>query len=68
VKSAAPDQRAATLAEFHAFLASLLDVPPVLLKAAGAVAIKATSKQVRQFIDHPLVKAIRLNRQLAKAV
>ncbi len=68
VKSSAPDQRAAILAEFHAFLASLLDVPPVVLKAAGAVAVKATSKQVQQFVDHPLVKAIRPNRQLAKAV
>jgi hypothetical protein len=34
-----------------------------LLKAAGAIAVKATSQQVRQFAEHPLVKSIRPNRR-----
>src|SRR5713226_2230400 len=67
VESIAPTERAATLAEFHSFLTALLEVPPVLLKAAGAVAVKATSRQVRQFVEHPLVKSIRPNRRLARA-
>ena len=62
----ASSERAAVLAELHAFLAEQLDVPPVLLKAAGAIAVRATSQQVRQFADHPLVKAIRPNRKLAQ--
>jgi hypothetical protein len=68
VKPTTPDQRSKILAELYAFLADRLDVPPVLLKAAGAVAVKATSNQARQFVDHPLVKAIRPNRKLARAV
>ena len=59
-------ERAAVLAELHAFLAEKLDVPPVLLKAAGAIAVRATSQQVQQFADHPLVKALRPNRKLAQ--
>lgn len=60
----AASERAAALAELHDFLSKRLDVPPVLLKAAGAVAVRATSQQVRQFADHPLVKSIRSNRKL----
>jgi hypothetical protein len=41
-----------------------LDVPPVLLKAAGAIAVRATSRQVRQFTESPLIKSIRPNRKL----
>jgi hypothetical protein len=59
-------ERNAVLAELHAFLAKKLDTPPVLLKAAGAIAVRATSQQVRQFVDHPLVKAIRPNRKLVQ--
>ena len=68
IESIAPTERAAALAELHSFLTALLDVPPVLLKAAGAVAVRATSRQVRQFVRHPLVKTIRSNRRLARAV
>jgi hypothetical protein len=59
-------ERAAVLAELHAFLAEKLDTPPVLLKAAGAIAVRTTSQQVRQFADHPLVKTIRPNRKLVQ--
>lgn len=68
VKSTASTQRTTALTELYAFLADRLDIPPVLLKAAGAVAVKATSSQVRQFAGHPLVKAIRPNRRLARAM
>ena len=64
INGSATSDRTAVLAELHAYLADKLEVPPVLLKAAGAVAVKATSQQVRQFAEHPLVKAIRPNRRL----
>jgi hypothetical protein len=64
IHDSAASDRTAMLAELHAYLADKLDVPPVLLKAAGAIAVKATSQQVRQFAEHPLVKAIRPNRKV----
>ncbi len=48
-------------------LDELVDTPPVVLQAAAAVAVKATSEQVLSFIDHRLVKAIYPNRFLSKA-
>jgi hypothetical protein len=64
INGSAASDRAAVLAELHDFLSEKLDVPPVLLKAAGALAVRATSQQVRQFAEHPLVKSIRPNRRL----
>jgi hypothetical protein len=64
INGSAASDRAAVLAELHDFLSDKLDVPPVLLKAAGAIAVRATSQQVRQFAGHPLVKSIRANRKL----
>ena len=66
ITSDAATERAETLADLHAWLTERLDVPPVMLKAAGAIAVQATSQQVRQFADHPLVKSIRPNRQLKR--
>jgi hypothetical protein len=45
-------------------LARLLDTPPVVLETAGALIVRANSEQVRQFVSHPLVKAVRPNRRL----
>jgi hypothetical protein len=64
IDTTAADAHTAALAELHDFLSERLDTPPVLLKAVGAIAVRATSQQVRQFVDHPLVKAIRPNRKL----
>ena len=67
IDTATASERTAALAELPAFLSKILDTPPVLLKTAGAIAVRATSQQVRQFADHPLVKAIRLNRKLSRS-
>jgi hypothetical protein len=64
INGLAASDRTPVLAELYAYLADKVDIPPVLLKAAGAIAVKATSQQVRQFAEHPLIKAIRPNRRL----
>jgi len=56
--------RQETLKKLRALLARLVDTPPVVLEAAGALAVRASSRQVRQFVDHPLVKSVRPNRRL----
>ena len=56
--------RRETLRQLRAVLEKILDTPPVVLEAAGALAIRATSRQVRKFVDHPLVKSVRPNRRL----
>jgi hypothetical protein len=45
-------------------LSQRLPTQPTLLKAARAVAILANSRDVRDLMEHPLVKAVRLNRPL----
>jgi hypothetical protein len=55
------------LRRLRAFLEPFLDTPPVVLEAAGALAVRATGRQVRGFVDHPLVKAVRPNRRLRPA-
>ena len=64
IQSTPAAERAAVLSQLYDFLSERLEVSPVVLKAAGAIAIRATSQQVRQFANHPLVKAIRPNRRL----
>ena len=54
--------------KLRALLARLVDTPPVVLEAAGALAVRANSRQVRQFVDHPLVKSVRPNRRLRSPV
>ena len=54
------------LGQLRQFLESFLDTPPVILEAAGALAVRATSRQVRRFVDHPLVKTLRPNRRLRR--
>jgi hypothetical protein len=63
LRATPPAERRATLQELGSVLSGFLDSKPVLLEAAGAVAIRALSWQVRRFLDHPLVKALRLNRR-----
>jgi hypothetical protein len=56
--------RKEALGKLRARLAKILDMSPVVLESAGAVAIRANSRQVREFVGDPLVRAIRLNRKL----
>ncbi|HEX4964799.1 MAG TPA: hypothetical protein VF173_28560 [Thermoanaerobaculia bacterium] len=58
----AANGRKEALRQLRLFLEKLLGTPPVLLEAAGALAVRATSRQVRGFVDHPLVKSVRPNR------
>lgn len=60
----AANGRKETLRQLQSLLETFLDTPPVVLEAAGALAIRATSRQVRGFVDHPLIKAVRPNRRL----
>lgn len=64
IKPSAP--RDAVLSELAAMLEKCVDEQPVVLRSAGAVAVKATPQQMRGFAEHPLVKAIRVNRHLGK--
>lgn len=56
--------RKEVLGQLRRLLETFLDSPPVVLEAAGALAVRATSRQVRNFVGHPLVKSVRLNRRL----
>lgn len=60
----AANGRKEALRQLRSLLERLLEAPPVVLEAAGALAIRATSRQVLDFVDHPLVKSVRLNRHL----
>ena len=60
--------RKEALRQLRLFVESFLDTPPVVLEAAGALAVRATSRQVRRFMDHPLVKTLRPNRRLHRPV
>jgi hypothetical protein len=66
IDAKASAERAAVLTELYDFLAEQVDIPPVLLKAAGAIAVRATGQQARQFANHPLIKSIRPNRKLGQ--
>lgn len=55
--------RKEALSKLRAHLAKILGMSPVVLESAGAVAIRANSRQVREFVGDPLVRAIRLNRK-----
>lgn len=63
-ETSAANGRRETLLQLRAFLEKFLDTPPVVLEAPGALAIRATSRQVWKFMDHPLVKSVRPNRRL----
>jgi hypothetical protein len=57
-------KREEILAEVASFAAEVLDEPPNPLKAAGALALRATGKQARKLAEHELIQAIRPNRRL----
>ena len=67
IASGTPSDRNRTLTQLYSLLADSVEVPPVLLKAAGAVAVRASSREVQKFVAHPLVKRIRSNRKLRKS-
>lgn len=56
--------RKEALRQLRTFLERLLETPPVILETAGALAVRATSREVRELVDHPLVKSVRPNRRL----
>ncbi len=66
LKAPPSEARSKVLNELQAFLTGLLGTPPVLLAAAGALAVKANCRQARRLAEHPLVKAIRVNRRLTR--
>jgi hypothetical protein len=63
---AALGDRAKITRKLHQELTNLLDGPTTLLKAAGAVVVRANREQLRKILSHPLVKAVRPNRLLKK--
>src|SRR5947199_7571129 len=52
--------RKEALGQLRRLLETLLDNPPVVLEAAGALAIGATTRQVPNFVGDPLVKSGRM--------
>ena len=57
-------ERDATLERLKAYLSDELRLPTTILRAAGAIAILANSRQVRELAAHALVKGVRPNRNL----
>ncbi|MBF0383867.1 MAG: hypothetical protein HQL69_22860 [Magnetococcales bacterium] len=62
--SGSSTQRAKTLDELHNFLATKMHLTPTILKAAGAIVVRASGHDVQLILKNPLVKAIRPNRKL----
>jgi hypothetical protein len=66
IKSSSPLKRTKVIEELDSVINGILDEPPVQLRAAGALAVRATGKQALDFVDHTLVKFIRPNRWIGK--
>jgi hypothetical protein len=63
-----PDEQQArekTIEQTRAFLESTIGEPPHWLRAARAFVADVTSEQLCEIARSPLIKAIRLNRQIA---
>jgi hypothetical protein len=58
-----PSARESNLSELFGFLESVLEVKPVLLRAAGAISISAGPEELDRISHHPLVKRIEPNRR-----
>ena len=58
--------RDSSLRELLDYLRSILEVEPVLLRAAGAVSVTASPKELERIVTHPLVKRIDPNRRLKR--
>ena len=56
--------RQQVLQELQQFLRDQLSLDPVLLAAAGAIAVVARPSDAAQILEHPLVSGVRLNRHL----
>jgi hypothetical protein len=56
--------RAGVLRQLHDDLSRLLGGATNLIRAAGAIAVRANREQLLQIARHPLVKAVRSNRRL----
>jgi hypothetical protein len=66
LKSSSPSKRANAIEKVNSIIIGIIGKPPVMLKSAGALAVRATGKQVLEFVDNPLVNFIRPNRQLKR--
>ena len=64
VETAKNVDRNSLLEELQHDLDELLGTTTNLLRSAGAVAVRANREQLRQIVRHPLVRAVRSNRQL----
>ena len=67
MKSTSPLKRKKVIEELDSVINGILDEPPVRLKAAGALAVRATGKQALKFVDHTLVRFIRPNRWIKQS-
>ena len=56
--------RTDVLRDLQEFLASVLGQTPHVLQTAGAIPVRVTRDQLRRVMRHPLVRAVRTNRQL----
>ncbi len=64
VSASPPAERVRLLEELNHFLAGQMHLTTTVLKAAGAIAVRASGEDVRHILEHPMVKAIRPNRKL----
>lgn len=55
--------RNAVLDELWSYLNDLLATPPTLLRAAGALAVRASGREAQLLLDHPLVRSLKWNRK-----
>jgi hypothetical protein len=66
VESTGPADRARIISELNRELSRIVDGPTTVLKAAGAVVIRADRDQLRKILELPQVKAVRPNRSLKR--
>lgn len=59
-----PDERIQLLQNLNQFLADQMHLTTTILRAAGAIAVRASSQEVQRILQNPMVKAIRPNRKL----
>jgi hypothetical protein len=64
IRTEGDGDRAAVLRELQDDLNGLLGGTTSLLRAAGAIAVRANREQLLEIAKHPLVKAVRANRRL----
>jgi hypothetical protein len=64
VKPGSTGSRATVLLQLQHDLNELLGTSTSVLRAAGAIAVRADRTQLRQIARHPLVRAVRPNRRM----